>query len=325
MGNWKLLTALIAVPSFALSACGGDGGAAGEAGGEGLDCRNVDVIVPYSPGGGSDQQVRRLQPALEDILGLKMNITYQDGADGAQGWNSLSTAAPDGCTIANVVMPNIVHLTETAGEDAGFDSDEFEYIAFTENSPNMILVAQDAKWKTFEDFYAEAEANPGKLSWNGVGSIGELLTNEMSAATGLELTYVPVTGGVGDMIPQVVGGHVDAAVTGSSGLEGDQLRPLVLSAESDKFESYGDIPTFDEAGYPGVKLVTSWGLILPPETPEDVVQTWNDAVQEALADPEVEKAYDETSFTKLEQTPEEAREYYEEQKQATLDAEKGTG
>lgn len=325
MGNWKLLTALIAIPSFALSACGGDGGSAEEAGGEGLDCRNVDVIVPYSPGGGSDQQVRRLQPAIEDILGLKLNITYQTGGDGAQGWNGLATAAPDGCTIANVVMPNIVNLSETAGEDLGFNSDEFEYIAFTENAPNMILVAKDSKWKTFEDFAADAEANPGKLSWNGVGSTGELLTNEMSAATGLELTYVPVTGGVGDMIPQVVGGHVDAAVTGASGLEGDQLRPLVLSEESDKFEKYGDIPTFEEAGYEDVKLVTSWGLILPPETPEDIVQAWNDTIQEALADPEVEAAYEETSFTKLEQTPEEAREYYDEQKQATMDALEAVG
>lgn len=327
MGNSRLVAALVAIPI--LTACGGGGetkgGATEEAAAEGIDCRNIDVIVPYSPGGGSDQQVRRLQSAVEDILSLKLNITYQTGGDGSQGWNALASAAPDGCTIANVVLPNIVNLSETAGEDLGFDSDEFEYIAFTENAPNMILVAKDSKWKTFEDFVADAKANPGKLSWNGVGSTGQLLTNEMAAATGLELTYVPVTGGVGDMIPQVMGGHVDAAVTGASGLEGDQLRPLVLSAESDKFEKYGDIPTFEEAGYPGVELVTSWGLILPPETPEDIVQAWNDTIQAALAVPEVEAAYDETSFTRLDQSVDEAREYYEVQKQATLEALESVG
>lgn len=326
MRNWKLIVALVALPSLTLTACGGsDGepGAEGESGG--LDCRNVDVIVPYSPGGGSDQQVRRLQPALEKILDLKLNVSYQTGGDGAQGWNALASAAPDGCTIGNVVMPNIVNLSETADGDLGFDSDDFEYIAFTENAPNMILVAKDAKWKTFDEFYADAEANPGKLSWNGVGSTGALLTSEMSAATGLKLTYVPVTGGVGDMIPQVVGGHVDAAVTGSSGLEGDQLRPLVISQESDKFAKYGDIPTFEEAGYPGVKLVTSWGLILPPETPDDILQTWNDAVQEALADSKVQAAYEDTAFTVLEQSVEDARTYYDEQKQATIEALKLVG
>lgn len=322
MRNRALVAGLIALPTFLLAACGGS---SEQAASEGIDCRNVDVIVPYSPGGGSDQQVRRLQPAIERELDLKLNITYLTGGDGSQGWNALANAAPDGCTIANVVMPNIVNLSETAGEDLGFDSDEFEYITFTENAPNMILVAKDSKWDTFDEFVADAKAHPGKLSWNGVGSTGKLLTNEMSAATGLKLTYVPVSGGVGDMIPQVVGGHVDAAVTGSSGLEGGQLRPLVLSAPSDKFDKYGDIPTFDEAGYPGVKLVTSWGFILPPDTPEDIVNGWNDVVEKALQDPKVKKAYQESAFTVLHQDPKEARSYYEDQKKATLEALKSVG
>lgn len=309
---------MLAIPSLALAACGGSGG--DESADGGLDCRNVDVIVPYSPGGGSDQQVRRLQPAIEDSLGVKLNITYQTGGDGSQGWNALANADADGCTIANVVMPNIVNLSATTGEDVGFDAAEFEYIAWTENAPNMIMVAKDSKWKTFEDFVTEAKANPGKLTWNGVGSTGALLTNEMAAATGLELTYVPVSGGVGDMIPQVMGGHVDAAVTGSSGLEGDQLRPLVLSAPSEEFEKYGDIPTFEEAGFPGVKLVTSWGFILPPETPKDIVDEWNKTVEKALDDPKVKAAYDKASFTVLHQDADEARQYFEEQQAATLEA-----
>jgi tripartite-type tricarboxylate transporter receptor subunit TctC len=316
MRPWTWITAAVALPPLVLTACGEGSDEAST----GLDCPEIEVIVPYSPGGGSDQQVRRLQPAIEDILGVSLNISYLDGGDGAQGWNALAAAPADGCTIGNVVMPNIVHLTETAGEDIGFDAESFEYIAFTETSPNMILVDQDSEWQTFEDFKADAEANPGELSWNGVGSIGKLLTDEMSAATGLELTYVPVPGGVGDMIPQVVGGHVDAAVTGASGLEGGQLRPIVLSTPSDQFGQYGDPPTFEEAGYEGVELETSWGLILPPETPEDIVDAWNQTVQEAMDDPDVQAAYKKTEYTVLNQDAEEARDYFEEQRQATLDA-----
>lgn len=302
-----------------LAACGGGG--AGDDGGEAsaIDCHNVDVIVPYSPGGGSDQMVRRLQKAIEAQVDAKLNVQYLTGGDGAQGWNGLANAKPDGCTIANVVLPNIVNLSQTT-DNLGFDSDDFEYIAFTENAPNMIMVANKARWKTFKDFVDEAKANPGKLTWNGVGSTGALLTSEMAHAVDLDITYIPVSGGVGDMIPQVVGGHVDAAVTGSSGLDGKQLRPLVLSAPSDRFGEYGDLPTFDEAGYPGVKLVTSWGLILPPKTPSAIVEAWNEAVQAAMDDPKVKAAYDETTFTVLDQDTAAARAYYEEQRDATISA-----
>ncbi|MPZ59880.1 MAG: hypothetical protein GEU93_01015 [Propionibacteriales bacterium] len=321
MGTRKLAVPLLAVPTLVLAACSqgetiaedqGDGGA------EEFDCSSVDVIVPYSPGGGSDQQVRRLQEALENALDTTLNVTYQEGGDGAVGWNALAGATPDGCTIANVVAPNIMNLTET-GEDVGFDAAEFEYIAWTEFSPNMIAVAtDDQRFGSFEDVVAEAEANPGELTIAGVGSNGELLMSEVQEATGVELSYVPVSGGVGDIIPRVAGGHIDTAISGFSLLEGGQLEPLVLSSES---EEMPDVPTFDEAGYEGVELVTSWGLILPPETPEGIVETWNQAVQEALDDPEVKKAYEEgAGFTVLNQDVEEARQYFEDQNDATLAA-----
>jgi putative tricarboxylic transport membrane protein len=148
-----------------------------------------------------------------------------------------------------------------------------------------------------------------------VGSNGELLMSEINEATGMELSYVPVSGGVGDIIPQVAGGHIDAAISGFSLLEGDQLKPLVLSSPSDDLP---DVPTFDEAGYQGVELVTSWGFILPPDTPDAIVETWNQAIQEALDDPDVQQAYEEgAGFIVLRQNVDEARQYFEEQNDAT--------
>lgn len=282
-----------------------------------LECDAVDVIVPYSPGGGSDQQVRRLQSALEEATGARLNITYQEGGDGSVGWNALANAEPDGCTISNVVMPNISNLSLTASEDLGFKAEDFEYVAFTEYSPNIIGVAKDSEYQTIEDFVNAAK--DGSVSVAGVGSNGELLLNEVINATGAEFTYVPVSGGVGDIIPQVAGGHVDAAISGFSLLDGEQLMPIALSG-TEPHEDFPDVPTFEEAGYPGVNLVTTWGFILPPETPEGIVTAWNAAVQQALQDEKVQEAYAETSFIVLEQNAEEARAYFEEQHAATQNA-----
>ncbi|MBA2276528.1 MAG: tripartite tricarboxylate transporter substrate binding protein [Chloroflexia bacterium] len=308
-------------PAGGSEAAATDAGGSEAAGGEdgataSLECQAVDVIIPYSPGGGSDQQVRRLQSALEDATGTRLNITYQEGGDGSVGWNALANAAPDGCTISNVVLPNISNLSLTAGEEVGFNAEDFEYIAFTEYSPNIIGVGKDSEYQTIEDFINAAKENPGKLSIAGVGSNGELLVNEVLTATDMEITYVPVSGGVGDIIPQVAGGHVDAAISGFSLLDGEQLIPIALSG-TELHEDFPDVPTFEEAGYPGVNLVTTWGFILPPETPQEIVEAWNAAVQKALQDEKVQEAYAETSFIVLEQDAAEARSYFEEQHEAT--------
>lgn len=326
MGNWKMVLALAAVPALALTACGGGGGnnngassssSTGAAAPTKLDCHTITVIVPYSPGGGSDQQVRRLQTAIEANLDLKLNITYQTGGDGSVGWNALANAAPDGCTVANVVAPNIMNLSLQSSKEIGFKAEDMVYVGWTEYSPNMVLVGKNSKFKTIKEFVDAAKANPGKVTMNGVGVTGQLLANEMMAATGIKLSYVPVSGGVGDMIPQVAGGHVDAAITGSSGLQGDQLHALALSAPSDKF---GKVPTFDEAGYTGVKLVTSWGFILPPKTPDNIAKIWNAAIEKALDDPKVKAAYDKSKFTVLHQDLTQAGSYFQEQLDATKTA-----
>jgi tripartite-type tricarboxylate transporter receptor subunit TctC len=142
--------------------------------------------------------------------------------------------------------------------------------------------------------------------------IGRTRSQEILKATGIEVSYVPVSGGVGDIIPQVAGGHIDAAISGFSLLDGDQLRPLALSG-TEPHEDFPDVPTFEEAGYPDVELVTSWGLLLPPETPQEIVDTWNAAVQDAMADEGVQEAYAETPFIVLEQDAAAARSYFEEQ------------
>jgi tripartite-type tricarboxylate transporter receptor subunit TctC len=330
------LSIMLAVIAVILAACGTQeespssgglqaarseaaGSEEGDAAAAGLDCQAIDVIVPYAAGGGSDQQVRRLQPALEDAIGSRLNITYQEGGDGSVGWSALATAEPDGCTIANVVTPNISNLSLTAGEDVGFKAEDFEYIAFTEYSPNIIGVANNSEFRTIEDFIEAAKADPGSLTISGVGSNGEVLFDEVVRATGIEVTYVPVSAGVGEIIPQIAGGHIDAAISGFSLLDGDQLRPLALSG-TEPHEDFPDVPTFEEAGYPGVNLVTSWGLILPPETPQEIVETWNAAVQEAMQTETVKNAYAETPFIVLEQDAAAARSYFEEQHEITKKA-----
>ncbi|WP_158542706.1 tripartite tricarboxylate transporter substrate binding protein [Phytoactinopolyspora halophila] len=308
--------AIMAMPLFALlvTACS-------ESGSEdsALDCGAFEFIIPYAPGGGSDQQFRRLQESLEESLGASINPVYMEGADGALGWKNLADAEPDGCTVGNVVSPNIMELT-ILGEEVGFHGmEDFEYIAWTETTPNAVAVAQDSPYETIDDYIQEAEANPGDLTIAGVGdtiAIGEIL-----AGTGVDLSYVPVSGGVGSIVPQLQGGHVDAAIFGARHVmqHQDQMRALAITG-SESSPVLEDVPTFEEAGYDGINLTSSWGIAGPAGMPDEAIAEWNEAILTAMDDEAVHDALLEEALTPLEQDVDEALAFSEELFEAAEDA-----
>lgn len=320
----RYLTAFAAVLAMSLAACAG-GGTAGGGGDQqesaGLDCpRGIEFIVPYSAGGGSDRQVRRLQPHLESALDMSINVTYQTGGDGAVGWLALSNAEPNGCTVGNTVSPNIV-LLSMSEEDVGFSYENFSYIGWTETGPITLTVSGDSEWQTVDDFVTAAKAAPGDLTVAGVGEPGELFTAAMTAATGIDVSYVPVSGGVGDIVPQLMGGQVDAGMLSSAAVadRSDTLRSIALTGDQE-FPAFPDTPTFEGAGYDSVALTYAWGLALPPETPDEIVQVWSDALQTALSNDELRNEIETAGLLPLEQTPDEAVAFVEEQAQSVSDA-----
>jgi|SRR5690625_3500397 len=253
-----------------------------------FDCDSVEFIVPYSPGGGSDQQVRRLESKLSDYLDANINVVYREGADGAVGWQALHGAEPDGCTVSNVVYPNIV--LASMEDDIEFESDDFTHLGQTEVAPQTIAVALESEYETIEDFLAAAEADPGSVTLAGTGRNGEVTREQVEEAAGVEFSYVPVEGGVGDTVPLLAGGHADAGVFGSNHVEqnSDTIRALAIAGdEPAQSENLADAPTLEgDIGLDGVDFATSWGVLGPPGMDDDVAQTWNDALQHALDDDE---------------------------------------
>jgi tripartite-type tricarboxylate transporter receptor subunit TctC len=301
----RLPTLAVGTLIFGVAACGGGGPSQNAEGG--LNCRSIDFIVPYSPGGGSDRQVRRMQPHLEETLGTKINVNYMDGGDGAIGWQALAGAKPDGCTVSNVVAPNIM-LLSSSGQNVGFSADEFTYLGWSETTPNVLAVAANSPYKTIDDIVNAAKAKPGSITLAGVGEVGELLAAEVENSTGAKFSYVPVSGGVGDIVPDILGGHVVAGTIGAAHVaeSGGKLRARAMTG-TEKVDVLPGVPTYEEAGYKPATLGTSWGVIAPPDTPEDVVTTWNEAIAGAVSD-EKEKIV-EAGLIPLEQDPGQAREF----------------
>ena len=262
---------------------------------------DITFIVPYSPGGGSDQQARRLQPGLEEALGVGIRIIYKQGGGGAIGFSELYRSKPDGYTISNVVVPNIIVTAK--GKDVGYKPEEFAYIGMTAQALGALMVPKNSQFKSLEEFVAYAKANPGKLTVAGVGSTGEANTAKLTKLLGIEISYVPVSGGVGKMIPMLAGNHVDAGVTSSS-------HAVRHSAIVNTLVIAGDSPSEMLPGAPnepGWTYTTTWGIMAPPGTPDDIVEILNAALNKATLP--VRDVVIKNGLTPMSQTVSEAKQF----------------
>ena len=265
--------------------------------------RDITFIVPYSPGGGSDQQARRLQPGLQKALGVNIRIVYKTGGGGAIGFSELYRSKPDGYTISNVVVPNIIATAK--GTNVGYKPGEFSYIGMTAQAVGALMVPKDSKFKTLKDFVDYAKANPGKVTVAGVGGTGEVNTLKLTNLLGIKISYVPVSGGVGKMVPMLAGNHVDAGVTASSHAvkHAATLNTLLIAGDSPS-ESLPGVPNEPRWNY-----TTTWGVMAPPGTPKEIIAKLNDALNKAT--PPVRAMVIKNGLTPMKQTPEQAKKFIE--------------
>ena len=280
---------------------------AGSAVAAGYPEKDITFIVPYKPGGGSDAQARRLQQGLEKNLGVKIRIVYKTGGGGAIGFNELYRSKPDGYTISNVVVPNII--VTSRGKDVGYKPGEFAYIGMTEKSVGGIAVKKDSQFKTLEDIVGYAKKNPGKLTVAGVGSTGHSNYAEMVNALGIKATYVPISGGVGKMLPFLIGGHFQASVIAAAHGVKHRAKVNMLGLAGMKTVSALSVPTMDSKGYKGFTMETTWGVMAPPGTPADRVAILNAALHKTTGAPSVKNALIKNGLIPLTQTPAQAKQY----------------
>ena len=167
------------------------------------------------------------------------------------------------------------------------------------------MVPKGSKHTTLEEFVADAKANPGKLTVAGVGNTGAANWAELENILGIKTTYVPVSGGVGKMMPMLQGKHVDAGMTSSShAVRHKATVDTLVIAGSGTSAALPGVPNEPKWTY-----VTTWGVMAPPGTPADRVAILNAALLKATADPKVRGIVIKNGLSPMRQTPAEAKAY----------------
>lgn len=209
--------------------------------------RPIEVVVPWGPGGGSDQTARRITQFLESELKISLPVLNVPGASGITGVTRIMNAPADGYTLG--VTGDIYAPMGQPG--AKWKLADFMPLAIVISQPSALFVAQESRFKTWADFEKEARAHPGKLkvAFVGFNSIDEIHINNLNAK-GIQVVAVPFTK-PGERYSAVLGGHADVLYEQAGDirnyLENKQLRPL-LSVSEQRFPAYADVPTAREAG-----------------------------------------------------------------------------
>lgn len=259
--------------------------------------KEISYIIAFNPGGESDIEFRAMQPYFEKALGVRFVPDYKPAAGGALAWQTLANAKPDGYTLAGFNSPHVITQPLTM-KDVTWKTEDFTYLTMIENTPAALVVKKGFPAQTLKEFIDYAKKNPGKVTVAAVGKFSgpHLNVLQFMKTTGIKLTYIPLQG-TGQVKPQIMGGHVDAAFTNSPAaveMKGTGVTILAVGTEQ-RMKQLPDVPTFAELGYKIYPRIDR-GILAPKNLPKEIADKLDKAFYSIVTNKEVQAKLTEAGF-----------------------------
>jgi tripartite-type tricarboxylate transporter receptor subunit TctC len=253
--------------------------------------RQVTLVVPFSPGGGTDISARAVAQKLAEKWKQPVVVDNRAGAAGIIGADAVAKAAPDGHTllIANV---GITSINPALYQKLPYNHETaFTPISLVCELPFVLMASPSFAPNSVRELVAFARANPGKVTFasSGLGGSPHLTAEIFQLQTGTTMTHVPYKGG-GPAMGDLMAGHVNilfaSVLEGSGHIRNGKLKGLAIT-HAKRNPALPDVPTIAEAGVSNAES-GSWIAILGPAgVPASVVEKIGADVREAVADPVV--------------------------------------
>lgn len=286
--------------------------------------KQVQYIIPFTPGGESDYVARLQAEVFKNRYKQSMVVLNKPGAGGGLVWSQLNGMPADGYTIAGVNLPHIV-LQPLEG-NAQFKTEDITPVYFYHFTPDAIVVPADGPFKTFEDLVKAAKDKPGSLNFAGSGSFSanHMAHERLNKIAGIKSTYVPFKG-TGDIISSMLGRHVDAAMTylPFAIQQKGKMRLLAVASEK-RHPAFPDVPTFKELGLNWVDGAYR-GIAVPKSTPKEIQKQVSDMMGVLNKDPETRKKLVEGGYDLIDVPVEQIADFVAERKKIYLQDAKDAG
>jgi tripartite-type tricarboxylate transporter receptor subunit TctC len=267
--------------------------------------RPVRLIVGFPPGGAADIVARLMAQWLRERLGGQFLVENRPGAGTNIATESVVKAPPDGYTLLYCTSANAINATLYDNIDFNFIRD-IAPVAGIIRAPLVIVVNPSFPPQTVPDFIAYAKANPGQINMAsaGNGTPGHLAGELFKMMAGINMVHVPYRGGA-PALTDLLGGQVQVYFSvlpdSMEFIRAGKLRALAVTAAT-RWEALPDVPAMSDfvRGYEA----NAWGGIgAPKDTPADIIERLNSAINAALADHEIKRRLGDLGGVPMPMTP----------------------
>jgi tripartite-type tricarboxylate transporter receptor subunit TctC len=263
--------------------------AAGVAGAQGFPNHAVKILVPQTPGGASDALARIVGQKLSEKWHQPVVVDNRPGAGGNVGMEMVATAPADGYTLLMSYVGTQA-INGALYKKLPFDpAKDFAPVATIATLPFVMVVKNDAPYKTVQEVVAAAHRSQLTFGSAGNGSVNHLLGEMFNTAAGVKLVHVPYRGAAPAM-QDLMAGHINLVFTSLPSVAGSiktgAVRAIAVTSAK-RAASFPNIPTIAEAGYPEFDVNPWFGLFAPTKVPADVIRKINADVSEVVKSKEV--------------------------------------
>ena len=253
--------------------------------------RTLRLVIPFAPGGGADIAGRLIGQELSEALKQPVVIENRTGAGGTIAPNNVAKSPPDGYSMVLGHLGGIA-IAPHLYKDLPFDPiNDLAPVTLVVNGLSVLVVHPDLPVKTVGELLTYAKANPNQLSFASAGSgtdthlAGELF----KAMTGTSMVHVPYRGGAPAMV-DLIAGRVQlsfgSVATTIPHIQAGRLRAIAMTGTK-RFEGLPGVPTISESGVPGYEINNWYGIFLPANSPQDIIQRLNSETIKILQKPEI--------------------------------------
>lgn len=254
----------------------------------------ITLVVPFPAGGALDAVARPMAEGMRKGLGQPIVVENVAGAGGTVGTGKVAKAAPDGYTM---LLGSVATHAIAAGIYPKLPYDpiaNFAPITQLTRGPLVLAVAPQFEAGGVRDLVAAAKASPGTINYasTGIGTALHVAGELFKSEAGINVQHVPYRGG-GQAMTALMAGEV-SYIIGNTQLvlpliSGGKVKALAVTGDR-RLAALPDLPTFAQAGTPGVDVVTWFGLFAPAGTPPEIVQQLNTAATAALKSEAVQRS-----------------------------------
>ncbi|MFS8977633.1 tripartite tricarboxylate transporter substrate binding protein [Cupriavidus necator] len=254
----------------------------------------VELVVPYSAGGGTDVLGRAFALAASKHFAQPLIVMNKPGASGAIGWADVLNSKEPGYKVALLAtdlmtQPNM-GFTKITFQD-------FTPIARLNYDPAAITVRADAPWKTVEEFIAAAKKSDFRIGNSGNGSTWHLAAAAIENKTGVRFNHIPFAGASPAALA-LLGGHIEAITVSAAEVynyvAGGKLRVLGVMSDQ-RIKGFESVPTLKERGL-DIQIGTWRGLGVPKGTPPAIVSALRTMTAQAVQEPSLREALDKQNM-----------------------------